>query len=64
MKTAGTLSIKVIPFGDDADLIINGKHYIIETARLQNIDDLSKLVHDQPDYVFDALCGVLQEMAA
>ena len=64
MKTAGSLSIKVIPFGDDADLIINGKHYVIETARLKDLEDLSNLVHDQPAYVFEALVAILQEMAA
>ena len=63
MSKPGFLDIKVIPFGNDADLIINGKHYLIETARLKDLDDLSNLVHDQPDYVFDALVGVLKEMA-
>jgi hypothetical protein len=58
-----TLDIKVIPSGNDADLIINGKHYFIETARLQDLDDLSKLLHDQPDYVFDALVGLLEASA-
>ena len=60
---AVSLNIKVVPYDADADLIINGKHYLIETARLKDLEDLSNLVHDQPDYVFDALVGLLQEMA-
>ena len=61
---AVSLNIKVVPFGDDADLIINGKHYLVETTRIGDLEDLRRLVHDQPDYVFEALVGMLQEMAA
>jgi hypothetical protein len=57
-----SLHIQVVPFGDNADLFINGKHYIIETDKLQNPDDLRKLVADQPQYIYDALLGLLQEM--
>jgi hypothetical protein len=59
-----TLDIKVIPFGDNADLIINGKYYFVETARLKDFEDLRNLVHDQPEYVFNALVGLLQGMAS
>lgn len=58
---AVSLNIKVVPFGDDADLIINGKHYVIETARMGDLEDLRRLIHDQPDYVFDALVGMMKE---
>ena len=61
---AVSLNIKVVPFGDDADLIINGKHYLVETTRIGDLEDLRRLVHDQPDYVFEALVGMLQEMGA
>ena len=60
---AGSLDIKVVPFGDNADIIINGSYYRLESARMADMDDLRRLVHDQPQYVFDALCGLLQEMA-
>ena len=58
-----SLNIKVVPFGDDADLIINGKHYVIDTARMAHLEDLRRLIHDQPDYVFEALVGLLKEMS-
>ena len=58
---AVSLNIKVVPFDDDADLIINGKHDIIETARLADLEDLRRLIHDQPDYIFDALVAMMKE---
>lgn len=59
----GSLNIKVVPFGDNADLIINGKHYVIETARIRDEMDLRLLVRDQPDYIYAALIGILREMS-
>ena len=58
---AVSLNIKVVPYDDDADLIINGKHYTVETARLADLEDLRRLIHDQPDYIFDALVAMMKE---
>ena len=58
---AVSLNIKVVPYDNDADLIINGKHYVIETARMDDLEDLRRLIHDQPDYVFDALVAMMKE---
>lgn len=58
-----SLNIKVIPFDDDADLIINGKHYVFETARMADLGDLRRLIHDQPDYIYEALVGMMKEAA-
>lgn len=58
-----SLDIKIVPCGDNADLHINGKHYIIDTAALNSEADLRSLVADQPDYIAHALSGLLKEMA-
>lgn len=56
-----SLDIQVIPQGNNASLFINGQRYMINTAIMDSVDDLFKLMHDQPDYVQDAVVGLLQE---
>jgi hypothetical protein len=58
-----SLSIQVVPFGDNADVFINGQHYVLAPDEIHTTADMRKCFGDQPQYVFDALMGLLQDMA-
>jgi len=60
------LHIYITPhhYNDGADLDINGKMYLLTPAELGTEMDLRILLRDQPDYVYNAVIGMLKEMAS
>ena len=56
-----SLNIQVVPHGDNADLFINGRYYPLNTATLNSPGDLRDYLCNEPDYIFDAVMGLLRE---
>jgi hypothetical protein len=59
-----SLSIELVPFGDRADLFINGRHYILSPDTLKVPEDLNTMLAGEPEYVRIAVVGLLYEAAA
>ena len=58
-----SLNIQVVPFGNNADLIINGRHYPLNTVTLNSPGDLRDYLCNEPAYIVDAVMGLLKEAA-
>lgn len=58
-----SLSIEIIPFGEQADLIINGRHYVLSPDTVKQPEDLNTLLAGEPEYVQAAVQGLLREVA-
>ena len=56
-----SLSIEIIPFGEQADLIINGRHYVLSPDTVKQPEDLNTLLAGEPEYVRIAVVGMLYE---
>jgi len=56
-----SLSIEIIPFGEQADLIINGRHYNLNPHTIKQPEDLNTLLAGEPEYVRIAVVGMLYE---
>lgn len=56
-----SLEIKIVPFGEAADLYINGRHYTLSPATIQMPEDLNTLLAGEPEYVRIAVVGMLYE---
>lgn len=59
-----SLSIQIVPYGDDATLTINTKVYLLYTPVLKTLDDLVRLLQEggEPEYIIYAVISMLKEM--
>ena len=56
-----SLSIELVPFGEQADLFINGRHYLLSPNTLKQPEDLNTLLAAESEYVQVAVVGLLHE---
>jgi hypothetical protein len=58
-----SLNIEIVPFGDQADLFINGRHYVLSPATLKHLGDLNILLAGESEYIRAAVLGLLCEVS-
>lgn len=61
-----TLSIHIMPVGDNANLVINGKVYMVYTPVITSVEALVQLLQEggEPEHIIYAVIAMLQEMVA
>jgi hypothetical protein len=66
MPRSAELNITVEPhhYNDGADLTINGNMYLLHPEDIKSEQDLRSLLQNEPEYVYNAVIGLLQSMAA
>ena len=55
-----SLNIQILPFGDNADLIVDGRRYELTPGTVQQPEDLQRLLANEQPWVYAAVLGMLQ----
>ena len=66
MSQSAELNIRIEPIGDNANLIINGKVYMLYTPVVTSLGLLVQLLQEggEPEYIIYAVIEMLREMAS
>jgi hypothetical protein len=56
------LNIQVIAYEDGGEILVNGQVYFIHPTVIKTQEDLRSLLSSQPDYVYNAVVGLLEQM--
>lgn len=55
-----SLCIEIVPFGDSADLLVDGRKYQLTPGTVQSPEDLQRLLANEQPWVYAAVLGMLQ----
>ena len=55
-----SLNIQIVPFGDNSDLIVDGRRYQLTPGTVQRTEDLQRLLANEQPWVYAAVLDMLQ----
>lgn len=58
-----SLNIQILPFGDTADLVVNGRTYRITPQNIHSPEDLQRLLSGEQPWVYTTVMSMLQAAA-
>ena len=66
MPRSVQLNIMIEPhhYNDGADLTINDRDYLLHPNDIRSEEELRSLLQSEPDYVYNAVVGILKAMVS